>query len=737
MKHYLLPAIVCLFVSGTLAQSFKYRNYNFEWATGRPAPIDVEEQFKNEDAVILDEKLIYNAAGNRVPPYLSINTRANYFYIDESYNTGGPVIQRHVRIKFLTAKGIKKFSTFVLPESFDPSSDLSTIRPENRDSIYRPKGEFDCVRYFAARIIKPDGTIKTAILNESTQLETDRQNKSTAKLYNWIFRIINLEEDDELELDYSYENVFNVDPSSRIFFNGDIPKQNYFLTFRYPFEDYNVVTYANGALPYDSVMETKSRPKYTEYYFTQKNLPGGIRETGGRPYTQFPYISYYKHLRDFGIMDPKTKFIVKPLPYPWSYTLLPLVNYQYESLRLRLARKDQTTVALNNFLSAEKDKTGDTSFAGIMTSVQHTLSTEFDFKKDRDYYEGDDAELEHLGKYVANKTLREISRHRVYEEVFTRLDRDYFSALFCDKRISEIDINEYKNSTSFRTGFVVPYNNRFIFLYPKSYRCGYEANELPFYYEDINTVLIPQHEPSEKKYDFVPIVDFTFVKTPFSSVKDNTRMTNALVTVSLDSLSLSFSARIKLSGQFSTLLRGYYLYGDVDSTVNPVYFQTIGLLADENKHAEVSVTSTSKVYPYDASVSVNMSNHSALTKGADGNYSINMDGWFNNIIDYDYTAVNRHLNYYPDFQFQDSHKYMLKFDHKVQLLNPELFQNKIVNGFAEYVIKYTQAGEESILIETSYIVKPEYAPAEHAADVVAVFDAIKKLNASSLKISVQ
>ena len=110
----------------------------------------------------------------------------------------------------------------------------------------------------------------------------------------------------------------------------------------------------NGAKPVDSVMETPNSPHYTEYYFENRNLSGGILDPGGRPYTQFPYITYYHHLRDFGVVDPNTKFVVKPMPYPWTYSLLSSVGYQYDDLNLHLQRKDKTTIKLNEFFEEEK-----------------------------------------------------------------------------------------------------------------------------------------------------------------------------------------------------------------------------------------------------------------------------------------------------------------------------------------------------------------------------------------------
>jgi hypothetical protein len=51
-------------------------------------------------------------------------------------------------------------------------------------------------------------------------------------------------------------------------------------------------------------------------------------------------------------------------------------------------------------------------------------------------------------------------------------------------------------------------------------------------------------------------------------------------------------------------------------------------------------------------------------------------------------------------------------------------------------VKISRPNDETILFESFYVVKPEYAPASHAKDVSDVFDAIKNLNASELKIKI-
>jgi hypothetical protein len=715
MKHLLIIASCLTIISPAFSQSFKYRKYNYEWKEAKPAPIAVEPQFANEDAVILEEKCIYNVSG------------------DFQF---APAVQKHLQIKFLTKEGIRKFSTIVLPESLDPVNDRNSIRPEDRDTLYRPKGENECIRYFAARIIKSNGSVEKAIVNESIQTEGFRVNQIDQNFYNWIFRITNLAEGDILELDYSYDSPYGKDPSTRIFFNGTIAKQNYHLTFRYPEKYTFIILNRNGAEPYDSVMATISTPHYTEYYFSKKNLSAGILEPGARPYKQLPYISYYYHNRTYGIQNEKTKFIDKALPFPWSYIMLHDVGYQKQNLSVSLDRMDKTTRTLNEFTQAERSKVQDTSAAAVFSSIQHTLATEFNYISDMNNYLANEIELEHLGKYISEKTLREISRIRLYNEIFLRLDRDYFKVLLADKRINTMDINNYEILTTIRPAFALPVRNSYIYFYPKSYRFGYEANELPFYYEDINTILVPQHEPFDKKYDYLPAVKFNFVRTPFSGVKENTRTSTVMVTASVDSMKLNFNAKLKLTGQFSTITRGYYLYGSRDTTVNPDYYNTsLAALAEDSKLVKWNTASSSRNFPYETVFNSQFANKN-IHKEGDNIISIDMTGWINNVIDRNFTAVNRHLDYYPDFQFMDSHRYMIKFDKKVELQNAESYQKNIDNSFAAYTVKVSQATEESILIDVSYIVKPESVPSAKANEVAEVFEAIKKLQQSRLRVKV-
>ena len=727
--------IFYFFCSDTVfAQSFKYRNFKFEWLSKSPSSIEVDSLFLNEDAVILEESCVYNIGGLRIPEYYFLNIAANYIFLDKSVQGVNPLIKKHLRIKFLTQKGIDKYSKIILPESFNPAYDYYNVKPENRKNVYRPLGEFECIKFFAARIITPKGTIKKAIVKESTVEQTFDGAVIEKQFYNWFFQLNNLEIGDEAELEYSYEGVFNYGTSNRVFFNSDIPIQSLDFTFRYPEKRLFFLTYHNGVFPKDSTMVTASNPHYTEYYFHLENLQGCINEVGGRPYKQLPYFSFYEHLRDFGKINPITRYIQTPLPYPWSYVMLPFVGYKYESPKLRLARTDITTMVINKLTEDERKKAGDSTSCSVVSELQRDLAENFIFKDDLGYYLGEAEDIEHLGKNIENKILRQMSRMRLYDEVMTRLDTLYYHSLLIDKRISEMDINHYEPPIASRLSIAIPYDDYILHFYPKSYRFGYEPNELPFYYEDTYSVLTPQNEKALKKYDLIPQVEFKFIKTPVSKMESNLRNTSCKIDVSFDLSKVNVIAKIHLSGQFSTMTRGFYKYGSVDTTMNPTYYKIISLAADDQLNVVSNISKVGKNFPFETTVSQEFTLNKRLKKIGEKDFILDLKNLFNNIIEEEFNYKNRHLDYYPDFQSQDIHRYFIHFDHPVSATNILEFNKKINNYFSNYEVYVSQPSEKDILIECSYIVKALVVPASKAHDVEQVFNAIRSINHSVLKI---
>ncbi|MCX6291524.1 MAG: hypothetical protein NT126_07140 [Bacteroidetes bacterium] len=695
------------------AQSFKYRHYNFKWNERRPPPIAVDERFKNEDAVILEEENVIGLSG---------------------YSC-----KKHIRIKFLTPKGIERYARFVVPDSYDPVGDLYGVDIRRRDTIFRPKGEFECVRYFAARIIKPNGDVVDAELDETTQKEEFTWNNIDQEFFTWIFKIKNIQVGDEVEAEYAFEKVFNSQPSNKFFFNGVLAKQNFRLSIKHSSRDIFIFSYHNGAEPTDSVAVSETTPHFSEMIFKRTNLAGGINEAGYRPCEELPYVTFYQHNNDYGELDRKTEFVKTAHPYPWTLVYESSVKYMMDNLDLYLSKKDKSTLALNHFFSEQKEMVKDTNPAAVFSHMHHVICNEFGYQDDVSYFEKGDQGLEKLGKFIEEKKLRFISRYHLYDQLLLRLNRDCFLAPLFDKRIEVMNIDRYEPMVSERFFYGIPVNGNIIYYYPKTDRFGYESNEFPFYYEDVNTILIPQHAPASEETSYgqawrAPHVNYFFAKTPFSTLKDNARSTNVLVTVQLDSMRLSFEGKVKLSGQFSTLTRGYYLYGCIDTTINPSYFRKACDIGQDVIVESVQVNSVSQQFPFVADVKLKYHSDSKLKKLDERNYSIGLSRLFNNVTDDAFSASGRRHTYYPDFQSQDVHKYFFKFDREVEAENAADLMKEIENHFANYSVRVYQPDTRSIILETVYVVKATSVPATNAADVETVFSEIKKLNSSFLKV---
>lgn len=735
MKKFILAFILYLHIfQPAKSQSFSYRKADFSWPAEKPVAISVDPVFEKEDAVILDEKCLYNISGNQAPPYNYISTSGRGFYVDESSDSKSPIVQKHIRIKYLTTAGIQKHNIFALPESFDPSHDLNIVPYLKRDKIRRPRGEFECIRYFSARIWKPDGKVQPAEIQENQEVEIQPRAGRDLTFYNWIFKITNLQVGDELEMEYAYEGSFTYQPSSHLYFNSDLPKQNYQLTFRHKLKDTYMIFNHNGAAPVDTQIVQGNTMKYKDYIYREKNLKGGINESGGRPINELPYLTFYIHHLDYGQTGDNSGLVMYPLPYPWWYALSPLLGFEKDNLKLQLKKMDNSTTRMNAFFDDEIRKAADTSASTIMSVIQHTIADEFNYLDDIDFIEGSDNGLEKFGKNIENKTLRYISRLRLYEELFLRVDREYYLTILHDKRTDAINPAQYERMGSEEFCYVLPQNNQLNFYYPKSSRFGYEANELPFYYENVIAPLVPQHLPATQKKDVLPDVEFKFIRTPKSDHADNTRRTNGLVQISLDSYSANTKGKLKLSGQFSTLTRGYFLYEAKDTTISPNYYKSVLDLADAGQKATIEKDEISSVFPYNASFTYSFRKSNFVNKDKEGDYTFSLNEWFNNYVDDNFSAKNRNLNYYPDFNSEDIHRFMLQFDQPVELLDAGEYNDTIANGFAHYIRHIEQKDPQNILIESTLIVHSEIVPAQNAGDVQTVYDAIRNWNKRTYRV---
>lgn len=691
------------------AQDNKYKNYKYEWSAEKPPETKVDEQFKDADAVILEE--------------------TNLISITTNYES------RYVRIKFLTQKGIDKFSTFKLPGSYDALTDNTELPFWSSDSVIRPKGEFGSMKYFACRIIKADGKILFPDFSEKIQKEIFRINQGERTYYAWTLKVKDLQVGDELEANYAYDNIYGrPNGVGRIFFNGEIPKQNTTLKVRYPEDDYYIFMNLNGCPVPDTAEYKVTNPKSKEFTWKLKNLNGCISEKKSRPFMELPYLAFYKHPEDFGELSNNRTYVKKYMPLNWAYYINLRLGYEERTRDDMLSKTDEATISVKKFCEEQSVGLSDTSNSYRFATIHRFINDSFAFDKNLDYLSGDDGRLLKTGNALERHVLNRLRRYFLYDKIALRLGGQYSLMFLHDKRLNQIDYNLYSGYPATQAYYIYPYKKSNLFFAPKLSRFGLEINELPFYFEDINTFIIPQTLPYDERFNTtknVPVIPYT---TPFSTISDNTRSTNVMCNVSLANKSTTFETRLNLSGQFSTLTRGFYLYGEMDSTLEACYYKPVYELSSSSKLVSKEMTSRKTTFPYECNFKLKYADESVLISTGSGTYKLSLKNWFNNLYDNSLEVKNRVTAYYPDFVYSDMHRYMIKLDKAVEITNLNDFNFKEENSYGKYVVVLKAVDETSYMLETTLVVNAEKVEAQKINDVKTIFNKIEKMNAAELAL---
>ena len=714
------------------AQGDRYRKYEFKWEQASPPAITVADTFRHEDAVmLLDEN--------------EINFRSEE-------------VTRHVRIKLLTQKGADKNRTIAVPDSYDPAADYKDANLLAYPDLHRPKLGFDQLVYFAARIIRPDGTVIPAVLSTQTQEEGFYLAGSERKFFSFFFKITNAEVGDEIECSYSYRlpiDFYNrygsgalnefmsvatqakrdlikqfSQPYSRIFFHGTLPKQKFKLDMVFNTRDLYIFAYPNNGRYSDSTTNVSAH--FTKMTWERNNLLPCMAEKGARFYTELPYVHFYLHNKDYGLKkDMNDLNYQKFLPYTWHYALLKDIAYRPVDFKYLIQAKDDRTVAFNNFFHQQTDTLADTSAYAKLRSIHNKLTEDFNYQNDFAVRTGEDFLNERVRKYMEAGKLREMTRYELYYNMLYRIDYNFFKVNLHDKRIEKIDYENFFPQISLNGYFCLVQGEIPVYFSPKHHRFGHYLNELPFYLEDTPNILIPQNLDPEEYYKSHLQVNYMHVTSPQSLETSNIRNSNMLVAIAADSGKASFDGKVELFGQFSTMMRGFYQYGYVDSSVSNKYHMRIFDIPGVSK-SQCRMVSHSPDFPFKTGFRISYSSNKLVEKhGSD--YVVNLSDWFRHITIDDFSARNRQLTFFPDFTHKDTYRYSIRFDRPVQITNAEELATDISNSFGSYKFVVTQPEPTVILVQSLLVVNAEFVPSGKAMDVEAIYSSIAKMNRSSLK----
>jgi len=691
MKH-LLTTIACVLVTLFTTNSNGQNKY----------PSD------NRNAIILQDSNDITISGKK----------AGFIYFH---------VERKIKVKIISTKGKDLYANILLPETFDPSYIY-----HNAD-IRNPNNCFSGIKLiqFEGTIKKFDGKTVKAQINQTINTVTSVGSNDFFVYYDQPkISITNLDTGDILSLQYSYEMPYNENfekvTSFRIFFNGVNDKVDYNLHLSCD-DGLNLkIKYFNNANP-DTIVIAEQLTNYTWHL---SNLAGSIDEAGGRPYTELPYI----------LITIKPSALIYELPYSFEERYIPLyaiaASIKESSILGVLKATDQgvknkSYIAIDNFIREHTQTiTGDSLGYVKLVTIHNFIVDEFDYDSDTTYFKKEDLRKERIGEYVANHTIRELSRYTMYASLISKLDLGFYTAYVADTRVGIIS-DEFV-SPMFDNDFLIAAvlkNNTLQLIYPKRSKFGYYIDEVPFYYENTTARLVSLDDYQDMKSQINE--GFRKMNTPTSSFNDNDRKSNVLVTSDLDNLTTTFTAKISLKGQYSTLMRGQYLYGSMDKSINELYGVKIYEINPNVKLIQKEVNIVQKVFPFKTDVKLVYTCDSLIKKIGENQYSLNTMNWFRHIIYNDIESGSRNLNYFPDFKGKDTYSYIVTFSKNIEIVKP-IENINIENDFGTLIITCSQNQPNSIMISSYFLTKTDKIPADKISQVQSIFAKIQELNNQSI-----
>jgi len=679
--------------------------------------IEIPQEFKKFNAVILEEQLSYART-----------------------NSG---ISRHVRIKIQNNKGLEEYRKICLPESPDNAESIFLVPRYKAETIHYPLGAPDMIIYFAARIIKPDGSVKIISPRDSSIKYTWNEKGEKKSFYNFYYIFDELKVGDEIDIYYShreiyyqsstYNQAFNTWEPYRIFFNSTIPKVQYDLNLKSTVQNAVKFTFENNAEPLDTSFEKNGNFKDIVLHWHFENLAAVNNIWSSHLYKDLPHVKFYD-AGDLIAKDSKNEAL-GVLEYPWSYSLRKFVG-----MKLKYDGYDRhfsSITAYNNLYREVLATSKDTTKINQINFFHEHINHDFKFLNDVEYISGDDIFNPRIGKFIESKQLRRIGRFNLYEEVIDRFDIPYYLVAIADKRIDEINFNKFNFGFGVPGIYCIIHKGAPYFVQPKNHQFGHHMNELPFYYEGCPIILIPQREPEQRiiNLGIAYLPELIYINTPSSNESENTRKVMSMVNVNLNEQKVEFNTKLSLTGQFSTLTRGFYTSEYIDSSINKQYYRKVYQLSPKSKLIEMTKTSEDSIFPFKTNFQMKYADAGLLTKKNDSVFVFKLTEFMQHVLEQN-IDTNAFNSFYPDFKQTDVYRYFVKFNHPVKLQEPNL-NITIDNSLGKYVFSVSQKSETDIMVESYLQISSDKVTQYKLKDVYTIGELVQKNKSAEITLIAQ
>lgn len=685
------------------AQFLDFRKEPYNWDTVELVDFPLRDEYKRTPAVILNESQ-------------QMDMRMMNPALIRTY------INRTIRVRYNDQKGIDEYSFFQLPESPDPLYH-QTFRPY--EHFYKPQAApwLDSrVTYFSAAKLTDSGFVEIDVRVNIDQRHL-RSSDITTRLDTYGFQLLGLEPGDEVEIRYGVEvpyakNWFHFN-SGRIFLDRAVPAQDLTFVFRH---NSKMTASFGGVEP----TETHDLDGQTELVWKQTDLPGTMREPNARQHLHVPYIEYLLNQNNNEFI---TLHALSRTPMQMSYWMH-VLRYREKSAPglYRLSRKkimiDKQSRKVHEFIDEASRKIPDSLRVLKMLTIHNEIAREFEYQDDWAYFSDRDLGRERVGNFTESKILREISRYNLYVRILFKLKLPFYTYYTIDKRYGLIN-RTFESSLMFDPQyFLLPAPKGFHYLFPKLRDGGYLTDEIPFFHEGGTGILGTIYELFSNR--FIP--EIHLLETPVTPANLNHRRVSVNVDGNIFSDAASYSAIVQLSGQYSTMCRHAYSLGETDSTVAPVYAETIWKERSSSVKIEEDLSDT---YPfvYRGELSGKQSLEPFLKED-----TVFLDG--RDVVHLLVTPIknDRKLPYYLDFAGDDEFNYQFNIPDGY---NPLMIHEQFIGEHWKGSISLKEVEGDKVLLTISMSADQEKIDGQGLAELTGFTNYLARLEENGIPLFVR
>ena len=631
--------------------------------------------------------------------------------------------ERHQVLRFADADAVRKYSSFTLPESLDPTFDRQDLPFARKDSLPRPLYFNAEVVFCRARKLGNNADAGALPVEGRIIRQRVKQGDRFHEAWSYAINVIGALPGDTIEVHWKYSVPFMENwmkfNAQRLFLHGALYKHASTLIL----EADGMQGFQHWGIPPDS---TSGDGRTTKEFWTLKNLGAVADEVNARWYAELPFLTigtmqdaqFYSHVTRSGI--------AVDIPY-WA-----------KVMRLREANAHWwRQVAVKNVPDAQSARMKD--FMALypgddpidrLERMHTAIATTFDYQVDDAWYDDKDRTNQRMGDQLRDKRLREISRYDLYSKLISMLRLKYFTGYLMDKRVGFLSLDWLSPVWDNEWMFLLNHKGTPLHLYPKRTRFGSLPGEIPFYWEGTRALVGDVDKLwADGELGAPTAIEPELVAIPALLPEVNQRLVTIDMDVDLDAGSMHATADVLLSGQWSTLARGAYLFGATDSSIDPGYGRRI---FDVHSAAveEVQLGTVQTEAPFRFPLRAEFTLSGRIVEVNDTTWIIDVSDLFQHVVPSEFKADGRDLSFWFDFEGTDRMVVNLHCSRPVDVhagdpASPyESAGRELSGGQASFVFNVDRPQTDVIRLSSTFTVANTRVPMAQAHELEDLFNLI-------------